>query len=230
MKTHLGFIIVLSIFGLMACENKEASPEVLEELNTGLIDSLLIAPGRYWKVENVSKIEDGTQFDYITEDNNKNAEWLGSYWYGAILTETAFVFGKGVLIEKFAGGVFGPKPYTTQAKFSILNRSEKSSPCGWNGDHTKLVVTLTPMLQGLFKQVSKLEVSNYEGYLDTAYLPIYSNVEEIKTAGKSERIKIILDVPNTSHKVSYVFTLRAVWFDSVGYGSLRERFYDKVIY
>ncbi|MPR35535.1 hypothetical protein [Salmonirosea aquatica] len=232
MKVLFNLFITALIISTFSCRNEGSLPEPEEKVDYRLVDSLLSAKGRYWVVEQITKIESKEKLEYISADGAKTSSLLGVLWSGGYITNVAFQFGKNTILQKEGGGVFGQVPYTDTGTFHIYNM--KNYPGGswdWSGDYTKINVNQLPeMLRSVLSHISKVDPADFEGYLDPASYPVYGNVEEIRTAGKSERIKIVMDNKDDIKPESFIFTLRAVWLDSYGSGGSRVSVYDKVIY
>jgi len=231
MKVILNYVLAILVVGAISCNKENPVPEPEKTVDYKLVDSLLSARGRYWVIEKITKVTGDEKLEYISDNNFKNDSLLGIFWHGAIIASVNFKFyDGGNITQKIGGGPFGPLPFTTTGKFNVYHLSERKGGYSWAKDYSKVNVVIPSPLQSILQHISKVDPGNFVGYLDPSSYPVYGNVEEIKAAGKSERIKIIMDPKNTDCKASYIFTLRAVWLDSSGYGGSRQSIYNKVIY
>ncbi len=229
MKSLLSFILTVLVVSIISCKDHDIStPEPIVDYK--VVDSLLSAPKRYWVIEKITRIDGKEKLEYISDNNFKNDSLLGVYWHGAIIASVNFRFYDGKILQQDGGGVYGPLPYTNTGRFYVYHLSQRYGSWNWNDDYSKAIVTVPEILRSILQHISKTDPTNFEGSFDPSSYPIYGNVEAVKAAGKSERIKIMMNAKDKSITESYVFTLRAVWPDSDAYGGSRETHYDKVIY
>ncbi len=230
MKSLFKFVIAALIISTFSCQNEGSLPEPEGKVDYRMVDSLLSAPGRYWVIEKITRMKGKEELEYISENKSRNDSLLGVYWHGAIIASVNFQFSDGKIRQSDGGGVWGPLPYTSSGKFYVYNMTYRYGSWNWNNDHSKAIVAVPETLQSILGYISNVDPASFEGHLDPSSYPVYGNVEAIKMAGKSERIKINMEPKDKGRPESYVFTLRAVWLDSDGYGGSRQSLYDKVIY
>jgi hypothetical protein len=231
MKLLSKCIAALLLISVFSCEKNERP---MPTINYELVDSLLAAPGRYWVIERITRIsgKEKTEYIYLNDEQKVtgNSSVLGQYWYSGAIGAANFQFDiNGKITHSTGGGIFGPKPYTTTGTFSWDNFRFYYGSWNWNENRSKIQVAVPDILQSVLRQIIQTDPSNFKGYLDPSSYPIYRNVESIKAAGSSERIKIVMESKNKDSSESYVFTLRAVWLDSKPQGA-KVHMYDKVIY
>lgn len=240
MKNLFKCIFVSLIVSLISCKDRASVPK--EAVNYKLVDSLLTATKRYWKIELVTRISGDDKLEYITlgEDGKAKFSPLVFTTNGGDngITHTAFYFTTldpsrdsliRPIVARVGSGPYGPVPYTSDGGFWYDYISTWLGGWYWTSDHSKLMVNLPGPFPSVLKEVSGDEPSNFEIYLDPSSYPVYGNVEAIRAAGKSERIRVIMKPKNKDRSEYYVFTFRAIWLDSVSTGS-KILYYDKVIY
>ncbi len=231
MKSLLSFILTVLVVSIISCKDHDIStPEPGKIVDYKMVDSLLSAPKRYWVIEKITRIDGKEELEYISNNNFKNDSLLGVYWHGAIIASVNFKFYDGNILQQDGGGIFGPLPFTNTGTLYVYHLTQKFGSWNWNNDYSKAIVKAPDILRSILQHISKTDPASFEGSFDPSSYPVYGNVEGIKATGKSERIKIVMDPKDKDRTESYVFTLRAVWPDSEGYGGSRETHYDKVIY
>lgn len=241
MKNVFKCIFVFLIVSLISCKDRASVPK--ETVDYKLVDSLLITPKRYWKIELVTRISGGDKLEYITRDEdgkiraNNLVTSTNGYDNGIFLTVFDFSMANKSndslirqIIARVGTGPYGPVPYTSDKVFSCYSYSEWLGGWYWTSDHSKLMVNLPGPFPSVLKDLSGDEPSNFEIYLDPSSYPVYGNVEAIQAAGKSERIRVIMKPKNKDRSEYYVFTFRAIWLNSMPIGSSGYKYYDKVIY
>ena len=229
MKFLLNFIVAVLIVSVISCKKESSTLEPEKTVDYKLVDSLLTTRGRYWVIEKITKISGKEKLEYISDNGARSDSIAGSILAWRNYSGCKFSIFNRKIIQEDGGGVWGPLPYTTTGRLHVYHLSTREGGWSWASDHSKVKVKLPEILESIFRHISKVDSKSTEGYLDPTSYPVYGNVEEIKAAGKSERIRIVVDVEDRD-KVSYVFTLRAVWVDSSPYGGSRVSVYDKVIY
>lgn len=231
MKLRLIIVIATLAFGAVSCQKETSTPEPEKTVDYRLVDSLLSATGRYWVIEKITSVKGNEKLEYISDNGFRTDSLLDIYWHAGYIASANFKFSKGTINQQDGAGPYGPLPYTNAAKFHVDHLSARiRGGWLWSDDHKKASVTPPELLKYILRHISQVDASKFEGYFDPASYPVYGNVEDIKTAQKSERIKIIMNPKENNGKTSYIFTLRAVWLDSKPYGGSRVSVYDKVIY
>ena len=241
MKNLFKCIFVSLIVSLISCKDRASVPK--EAVNYKLVDSLLTATKRYWKIELVTRISGDDKLEYITRDEDGKIRFdkgvLTTNGGDNGILQTAFYFTRlnpsidsliRPIVAQVGSGPYGPVPYTSDGGFSLYHSPQWLGGWYWTSDHSKLMVNLPGPFPSVLKEVSGDEPFNYEIYLDPSSYPVYGNVEAIRAAAKSERIRVIMKPKNKDRSEYYVFTFRAIWLDSRPTGSSRYSLYDKVFY